>query len=292
MERQFCKYARESFLSDVQLNIFADAETKKDLYKYKNNEILRIIKTCQLHSGTDVDNLVNLINKYFSDYETNVYHDDLGKVLIVDNINKYVMDPIDNARLLLTKTEIYQFANSLDRYALKFVVLGLYEGIGAYGKDYALQDLLECDASAINDKENTITLPSGHTFKYSREVINAAIEAANEDYYYDSLDRRLTTVNNGKIIRPKERSDGHIILGYQALHNYASAIKRMSGNKRIGLNRIMASGFYTLFMERLNGKVYHASDRKLVEDILIRYNKTNITDKALFNIQYKYRAVK
>ena len=68
METKFYKYASE-FLPAKYINVFADAEEKKDLYKFSNTDVLNLIKLCEYPGTMDVEDIIALINKYYNDYE-------------------------------------------------------------------------------------------------------------------------------------------------------------------------------------------------------------------------------
>jgi len=85
METKFYKYANET-LSSKYVNVFADAEEKKDLYKFSNAEVINLVKMCECPGVIDVEEIISLINKYYKDYEMAVYHDDIGKQIIVNDI--------------------------------------------------------------------------------------------------------------------------------------------------------------------------------------------------------------
>jgi len=287
METKFYKYANET-LSSKYVNVFADAEEKKDLYKFSNAEVINLVKMCECPGVIDVEEIISLINKYYKDYEMTVYHDDIGKQIIVNDIRSLAAtDRVKDVRIL-TKTEVYSIAKKLKRASWRYIVLGAYEGIGSYGK----KDLLEAMANQIDEEHKTITLPSGHTFTYSDELIMAAIESSKEDSFEDANGRVFMNARTGRILRVVDSAKGNGILSYPSLQRYYYSIKDMTGNPCIGWARLAMSGFYNSLNERLEGKQYRASDKEKVIDILERYNKTSLKTMSIQNLRYFRKVVK
>ena len=287
METKFYKYANET-LSSKYVNVFADAEEKKDLYKFSNAEVINLVKMCECPGVIDVEEIISLINKYYKDYEMTVYHDDIGKQIIVNDIRSLAAtDRVKDVRIL-TKTEVYSIAKKLKRASWRYIVLGAYEGIGSYGK----KDLLEAMANQIDEEHKTITLPSGHTFTYSDELIMAAIESSKEDSFEDANGRVFMNARTGMILRVVDSAKGNGILSYPSLQRYYYSIKDMTGNPCIGWARLAMSGFYNSLNERLEGKQYRASDKEKVIDILERYNKTSLKTMSIQNLRYFRKVVK
>ena len=287
METKFYKYANE-FLPAKYINVFADAEEKKDLYKFSNTDVLNLIKLCECPGTMDVEDIIALINKYYNDYENAVYHDDIGKQIITQDTRSLVgSDRVKDVRIL-TKTEVYSIAKRLKRASWRYIILGAYEGIGAYGK----KDLLETTANQIDIEHKTISLPSGHTFTYSDELIQSAIESSQEDYFEDASGRIFLNARTGRILRVVDSSKGNGILSYPSLQRYYYSIKDMTGNSCIGWARLAMSGFYNSLNERLEGKQYREKDRDKVIDILERYNKTSLKTISIQNLRYFRKVVK
>lgn len=287
METKFYKYANET-LPSKYVNVFADAEEKKDLYKFSNAEVINLVKMCECPGVIDVEEIISLINKYYKDYEIAVYHDDIGKQIIANDIRSLAAtDRVKDVRIL-TKTEVYSIAKKLKRASWRYIVLGAYEGIGSYGK----KDLLEAMANQIDEEHKTITLPSGHTFTYSDELILAAIESSKEDSFEDANGRVFMNARTGRILRVVDSVKGNGILSYPSLQRYYYSIKDMTGNPCIGWARLAMSGFYNSLNERLEGKQYRASDKEKVIDILERYNKTSLKTMSIQNLRYFRKVVK
>lgn len=290
MEKKFYKYARKS-LNASWANIFADAEEKKDLYKLTNDEVLDLIKMCEIPGSVPLKEVVQLINTYYKDYEHEVFHDDLGKQLVVLDANELITGERTKDIRILTKTEVYSLAKRLERAALRYIVLGAYEGIGSYG-NYPKQDLIEARADKIDVVNKTIELPSGHIFTYSDELIEAAVDSAREDTFTDSRGRVFTMMNTGYILRVVDSTKSNGAMSYPSLQRYYYLIKSMTGNSCIGWQRLAMSGFYNALNERLGGRQYNAKDKDNIQDILERYNKQTITDAALKNMRYYRKVVK
>lgn len=286
METKFYKYANQ-VLSAKYVNVFADAEEKKDLYKFSNADVINLIKLCECPGVIDVEDIISLINKYYRDYENAIYHDDLGKQIIVTDVRSLVgSERVKDVRIL-TKTEVYSIARKLKRASWRYIVLGAYEGIGSYGK----KDLLEVMADQIDVERKTITLPSGHTFTYSDELIDAAIESSQEDSFEDANGRVFMNARTGRILRVVDSAKGNGILSYPSLQRYYYSIKDMTGNPCIGWARLAMSGFYNSLNERLEGKQYKERDREKVIDILERYNKTSLRTMSIQNLRYFRKVV-
>lgn len=290
VERKFYRYASKS-LPVEWANVFADAESNKDLYKFTNEEVLNMVELCGCPGTIQVNDIVSLINEYYKDYEMEVFHDDLGKQLIVPNVHDLVgTNRVKDVRIV-TKTEVYSIAKKLNRASWRFIVLGAYEGIGSYGA-YPKQDLLEARADQIDVVKRTITLPSGYTFEYSSELIEAAVESSKEDSFEDANGRVFRNADTGRILRVVDSVKGNGILSYPSLQRYYYAIKDLTGNPCIGWQRLAMSGFYNSMNDRLKGKQYKEEDRDMIMDLLERYNKKTVKTESIKNLRYYRKVVK
>lgn len=285
MERKFSLYSRES-LTDKEFEVFSNAENDIELYKMSNDDILKVISDCHCASITDVKKCTDLINKYMQDYEEAFFGERLCKTLVMERPAQYV-DFSARESIRLTEKDIMDIVDYEDRFALKFIILGAYEGIGTYD----VADILETDADGINRQQKTITAKSGHIYKCSQKLIDIAVLSAGEDAYPDTKGRMIETVENGKIIRIKKLRSGKNTMSPAVLYNWLGRYREANGDERITLRRLYMSGFFNRYMEILKGRTYTKEIRPEFEDLLDQYNKKDLADTSLVNLKYYDRAI-
>ena len=288
MERKFCEYARKS-LAERRYNLIATAELEKDMYKMTNDEVLRLVADCAFDSAAEIQKFVTIIDQYYKDYELEVFGESLGKTLVLGDPAELSKNKIKSINRYLTRYEVYNIVDAVERYAHKWMILGAFEGIGTHGEPW--KDLFETDASGINIKEGTITLNSGKTFKYSEKLIHIAVQASQEDFFYNSRHYKQMTADTGKILRPALRGTHPGVVSYASAQNMFQKIRAGMGNEYIGGQRLQMSGFYEAISERLGGKAYRPEMRTEIMDILEKYNKTDLTDKSIKDLRWTVRMV-
>ena len=95
--------------------------------------------------------------------------------LLLECVNK-------NKNVVLTRREVLDICNQQLNTGDKFILLGLFEGICSYGKEW--EEVANARLSDINLDTNVITLCTGRQLKISDELKNYAIEASKEEFIH------------------------------------------------------------------------------------------------------------
>lgn len=273
------------------------SETEKNtgipVYKFKFADVLNLIEHCNFHKLNDVQMFIADLNAYCEAYEKDILQDDIGKRFVYssDEIKNCVKQVVKVRRRLLSPDEINVILNGLERYTHKFIVLGLYEGIGSYGEH--LSDLLDTDATGINAETNEITLASGHTFKYSKRLIEYAIRSSQESIMYDTKGKAYETDTLGKIVRFKKMSNINrdINNNYNRITRWLYLYKGRNGFDQLSIPGLTSSGLINSIVDRIGTDKYTPNRRSEIEDILVKYNATDSTDTAIYKLVNVYRRV-
>ena len=295
MNPLFSKYLDGDKYKKEIIDMISEEEQARGvpIYKFKNNEVLNVIEHCEFHKLNEVQMLLADLNSYCEAYEKEIIKDDIGKRFIFssDEIKGCVKHQLKVRRRLLSPNEVNVILNGLERYTHKFIVLGLYEGIGSYGEN--LSDLLDTDASGINVATNEITLASGHTFKYSERLIDFAVKSSRETIMYDSRGKAYETDTLGKIVRFKKMSNINrdINNNYSRLTRWLYLYKTRNGYDQLSIPGLTSSGFINSIVDRIGTDVYTPNRRSEIEDILERYNAVDSTDRSIYKLINIYRRV-
>lgn len=273
------------------------SETEKStgipVYKFKHADVLNLIEHCNFHKLNDVQMFIADLNAYCEAYEKDILQDDIRKRFVYssDEIKNCVKQVVKVRRRLLSPDEINVILNGLERYTHKFIVLGLYEGIGSYGEH--LSDLLDTDATGINAETNEITLASGHTFKYSKRLIEYAIRSSQESIMYDTKGKAYETDTLGKIVRFKKMSNINrdINNNYNRITRWLYLYKGRNGFDQLSIPGLTSSGLINSIVDRIGTDKYTPNRRSEIEDILVKYNATDSTDTAIYKLVNVYRRV-
>ena len=273
------------------------SETEKStgipVYKFKYADVLNLIEHCNFHKLNDVQMFIADLNAYCEAYEKDILQDDIGKRFVYssDEIKNCVKQVVKVRRRLLSPDEINVILNGLERYTHKFIVLGLYEGIGSYGED--LSDLFDTDATGINAETNEITLASGHTFKYSKRLIEYAIRSSQESIMYDTKGKAYETDTLGKIVRFKKMSNTNrdINNNYNRITRWLYLYKGRNGFDQLSIPGLTSSGLINSIVDRIGTDKYTPNRSSEIEDILVKYNATDSTDTAIYKLVNVYRRV-
>lgn len=197
----FNEKTKKRFLNAVDLsqfpksfwnNVFKKSEIleeqyNKDLYNFSKEQILIWYKLLDSKSLE----YLSVINYNIIKYAQWA----LQESLIVDGMNHFVEITDDEIfecvnkyglnSSIITKEELdnilFQIPSSRD----KFVLLALFEGI----KGINLDDIVNMKLNDINRSDNTVNLESGKKKKISNQLIQYAIESADEKCY-DSISGR------------------------------------------------------------------------------------------------------
>ena len=275
-------------------DVIRGIEKEKPFYLLANDKMIDAVRDCCFKDIDSLYEFVDIVNKYCESYEKDILAIPIGKRLIISRdvaIRLLAKDRV-NARRLITRDEMLYFIREIQQASYKFMCLGCYEGIGS-GQMY-MDDLTLTNASGINSETNEITLYSGKTFKYSKELIELAIEASKENRFVDAIGRTYETVANGKIVRPKASLLTSITpeSSYKRFAVWISKyrIAHPEFNK-FKLPEIQNSGFINSVTDRIGKKKYAKEDRELIKDILEKYNKSNMLDSSIIDAFNKYRRV-
>lgn len=272
--------------------VVSDIESSKDdFYLLSHSEMVECIQDCGITTVTGVTQLVSYINNYLTDYELTEFGRKLNKSLVLSQSEtmKCVLKKAVYVNYI-SKEELDVVVRSCTSWNERYVVLGIYEGIGSYGKH--LSDLTMTRASGINADAKTITLRSGNTFEYSDRLIEAAILASKEDYGYDALGKRYENINQGTILRYPQRSSETNDEAVKGIY-VSRMLKRIRERSGIDVTAqtLNRSGLMYALKNRLHGERLTYKNREAVEDILVKYNSSKSSLEAI-NKRIRYSAPK
>lgn len=294
MNKLLSSYIKEKNYSDDVATVIRQYEKEKAFYKLQSADLKNAIKDCKFKSASEIVRFVKVVNQYCVDYEREIIKDDIGKrfdVSLADATELICTLNIRNKNRTITPDDLDVYLSYIPQTGYKFAVLALFEGIGSYTQYN--EDIIYTKASGINKEAGTITLYSGHTFHFSRKLINLAIEASHEDFIYDTYGRMYRTAETGTILRIKQRSDS----SYDNVNSYVGIVKFLNSfRKRHNIPEmtqanLAGSGFYNAVYERLGTSIYRPYNRNDIMDILERYNHVSMLDTSIANVLRKYRVV-
>lgn len=168
-----------------------------------------------------------------------------------DAYNEITTQDIDEClnhdkEMILSRSEVISFAKSYINPVDRFIILGLFEGIGAYGRQ--LEELSKSMMTDIDKKEMTMHLCTGRDIPVSSILVQAAEKASNTYIYKEAYGERVISLRadcKEWIIKPGAKAvEIHDPRSrFLVLQRYMKRINRIKGLKReISPDDLLMSG--------------------------------------------------
>ena len=171
----------------TELRVFNKAEAfeeaqQKDICEFNTGEIMSFLKYLNTGSTNTLVVIRSLMVRYT--------HWCLRNSLCTTGQNNWMLVTQDllfkcvnkKKNVVLTRQEVIDICEQQSNYGDKFLFLGIFEGIGSYGKEW--EELANARLSDIDIDTNTIRLCTGRELQISDRLISYATEASKATHIY------------------------------------------------------------------------------------------------------------
>lgn len=261
-----------------------EKEYRSDISKFSKEQILSILKEKKSSSLESLRVQVSIIRQYvlFCNMQDGVHTTNSYEEIDSDALRECISTE-NNGRVYLSREDLLDRLFDLYNPCDQFLMLAIYEGIGAYG------DLLEevFYSKKENIKEHSILLCSGRELDVSAELIHFA-KLSSEQEQYDNLQDFVNftpinlNVSKGYIINPRN----NCIDTEDRFLSYNRGIRRFARIKKyLALNKI------TIPRLRICGFVYYA--KKIMDNNKLTYDEAfDLEEFQALTKRYGYDAMK
>lgn len=197
--------------------------------------------------------------------------------------------------IVLTKQEILDICNQQPNYGDKFLFLGIFEGIGSYGREW--EEIANAKLSDINLNTNTIRLCTGRELQISDRLVSFAIEASKATHIYSPDGSREYKVSplepNDLIVKTKIRKNAEDTSYRKGIRCFIRANKLLNSE---GIVATAANIENSGKIEFVNEKAFEAdmsvedwlSVKENEDEFIKRYNKYTKGRKAWLTENAEY----
>lgn len=186
-------------------------ETKlgKDIYLFSYYEITDMYKEINATNITTLYNLNNRIKNYVQfciSQMITLNHENNFAKFDKKSLAKYLNHAVISKKIF-TREEVEEMClcPQLDNMSDKFILLGMFEGIGAG----ILGEFPAIKISDIDFEQKTISLCTGRKLRVTDRLLKLAQEAHKEETYYSPLGREYNYIPSQRLIKDRRVDVSH-----------------------------------------------------------------------------------